>query len=145
MSLSSRFAVAIHALCLLAEIKDRDVPSSTIASSINTNPVVARRILASLKAAGMVQTREGAEGGYRLARLPGEIGLDAIYAAVEPEPLFSSPAAPPNPDCRVGAAITPALATLFDEAEDALARSLAGHSLADFCSGLACSDAACLR
>ena len=138
MSLSSRFAIALHALCVLVAVSDKDVPSGLIASSINTNPVVVRRILASLKRAGLVQTREGAEGGYRLARAPQQIGLDAIYAAVEPEPLFASHAAPPNMGCPVGAGIRPALKALFAETEAVLAQSLAGHSLAEFSARLSC-------
>lgn len=141
MSLSSRFAIAIHALCVLARHRDREVSSSLIASSINTNPVVARRILASLKAAGLVQTREGAEGGYRLTRCPSEVTLDRVFAAVEPDPLFAPHATAPNPECPVGGAIAPALATLFGAAEHALARELSGHTLAEFCSGLACPSA----
>ena len=142
MSLSSRFAIAIHALCVLANLSDRDVPSAMIADSININPVVARRILASLKAAGLVRTREGTDGGYKLARCPGEITLDAIYAAVEPEPLFAFRGAPANPQCPVGAAIAPALAELFQEAEGALAGNLASHTLAEFSSRLICPSAA---
>ena len=136
MSLSSRFAIAIHALCVLVKLADRDVPSSLIATSINTNPVVVRRILASLKAAGIVQTREGAEGGYRLACCPRQLGLDRVFAAVEPGPLFTSHSAPPNPDCPIGARIAPVLAGLFAESQQALARELAAHSLAEFAATL---------
>lgn len=131
MSLSSRFAIALHALSVLAMFSEKEVTSAFIANSINTNPVVARRILASLKAAGLVQTREGAEGGYRLGKPPEAITLDAVYQAVEPGPLFTPHTTEPNQKCPVGHGICSALEGVYAEAEASLNAALAARTLAE--------------
>ena len=53
MSTSSRFAVAVHILTLLASA-DGPVPSSLIAGSVGTNPALIRRLVAQLADAGLV-------------------------------------------------------------------------------------------
>ena len=59
--------------------------SEYIAGSVNTNPVVIRRIVGMLKKGGLVVSTEGAGGGTELARLAGKITLAEVYRAVEPE------------------------------------------------------------
>jgi Rrf2 family transcriptional regulator, cysteine metabolism repressor len=54
------------------------------------------QILLELKARGLVQSVRGKEGGYLLARPPGDITLGDVLRAVE-GPLLE-PAAPPSPD-----------------------------------------------
>lgn len=142
MSLSSRFAIAVHALGVLALSPERDVTSSFVATSLNTNPVVARRILASLKAAGLVRSREGAEGGYRLALSAEAIRLDAVYAAVEPEPLFAGHPAEPSQKCPVGRGIQGVLETIAADAEKALRAELHRRTLADVVAATARSGGA---
>lgn len=67
LSISSRFAVGIHILSLL-EINKGGVSSSEyIANSVNTNPVVIRKIMGMLKNAGLVNVRPGIAGA-ELAR-----------------------------------------------------------------------------
>ncbi|WP_211238583.1 Rrf2 family transcriptional regulator, partial [Actinomadura rifamycini] len=53
MKVSSRTAVAIHALTFLARWEDDGLQSSNkIAESLESNPVLVRRILGSLRAKG---------------------------------------------------------------------------------------------
>jgi len=59
-----RFTVAIHVLCLLAALHPKPVTSEFIAGSVNTNPVVIRRILAALRRAGLVKSQPGVSGGW---------------------------------------------------------------------------------
>ncbi len=131
MTKSSRFVIATHALALLANGGGEPVTSDWIAGSVNTNPVVIRRILAMLAKAGLVTTQEGSKGGTRLARPAGEINLLAVYRAVEVGGLFASHPPPPHPLCPVGCNIQAALAPTLDAAEEAMARRLAKTSLAD--------------
>ena len=66
MRTSCRFAMAVHVLAVLA-YKDGDrVTSSLLAGSVNTNPVVIRRLLLALQRAKLVETRKGAGLGSRL-------------------------------------------------------------------------------
>lgn len=131
MTKSSRFVIATHTLALLAHGDDEAVTSEWIAGSVNTNPVVIRRILAMLAKAGLVTTQEGAKGGARLARPAKEIDLLAVYWAVEEGDLFASHPQPPNPECPVGCNIQAALAPTLEAAEDAMEKSLAKTTVAD--------------
>ncbi len=131
MSTSTRFAVAVHVLALLALDGDKPVTSETIASSVNTNPVVIRRILGMLARAGLVTSQPGSGGGASLARPPEQVALWDVYRVVDGSALFALHRRPPNPHCLCGRNIEPVLGEVFDEAETALARVLAGVSIAD--------------
>ena len=105
--------------------------SEYIAGSVNTNPVVVRRVLGLLAKAGLVATQEGAGGGVRLARSADKISLRAVYAAVETDPLFALHPSDPNPQCPVGSTIQGALEPALAAAEGALLGSLAETTVAD--------------
>lgn len=127
---SGRFAMAAHALAVLAQSRD-GYPSAYLAGSVNTHAVFLRRILGELVAAGLVTAREGRAGGYRLARPPGRITLADVYRAVEHEgPLAPSPA-DPNLRCPVGAGMRQAFARTAGAAEDGLLRALARQTVGD--------------
>jgi len=131
MTKSSRFVIATHTLALLANGDGEPITSELIAGSVNTNPVVIRRILALLSKAGLVTSQEGAKGGTRLAKPAAEISLLAVYRAVEEGNLFASHPQPPNPQCAVGCNIQAALEPTLDAAEEAMAGSLARTTVAD--------------
>jgi len=84
MTTSSRYAVALHVLVALADLGGEGATSELLARSVNTNPVVVRRILGMLVQAGLVAGKGGRGGGYHLAREPKRIPLDAVLRAVEP-------------------------------------------------------------
>ncbi len=132
MPLSTRFAVAIHTAGMLAVLGDSEpVTSEAIAKSVDTNPVVVRRVIAMLARRGLVRVRKGQHGGATLARAPESIGLDEIYRAVEPEPLFSIPVPSPHHSCPVGRCVGAVLAKFFHRAETGMLESLRGMTLAD--------------
>lgn len=124
---SSRFSVAIHILTLLAYVDGGEAPvtSELIAGSVNTNPVVIRRLLALLRRARLVTSRGGPGGGWRLVPPARRITLRDVYRAVEGEALFPLHAAAPNPRCPVGRTIRAALEARYAEARRALERDLA--------------------
>ncbi|MBB6669446.1 Rrf2 family transcriptional regulator [Cohnella nanjingensis] len=78
--LSTRFSVAVHALSLIALYKE-DCTGDFIAGSVNTNPVIIRRIMGMLKKAGLVDVRPGV-GGASLRKDPNQISLLEVYRAV---------------------------------------------------------------
>ena len=131
MTRSSRFVVSTHVLALLAYGGGGPMTSEYIAGSVNTNPVVVRRLLGLLAKAGLVVTQEGAGGGVRLAKAAGDIDLRAVYTAVESDPLFPLHPSDPNPVCPVGGTIQVALEPTLDAAEAALLSSLGRTTLAD--------------
>jgi Rrf2 family protein len=127
MSANSRLTVAIHILSylILAERKRRDpVTSDQIAFSVNTNPVVIRRMLGLLQKSGLVRSRRGANAGWTLARRPDAITLRDVYKAVEEEPLFGLHASTPNQKCPIGRNIQPTLRKVYGELEKQLRQQL---------------------
>jgi DNA-binding IscR family transcriptional regulator len=132
MNISTRFAVAIHILTLIDSNKDGKSTSEWIASSVNTNPVVIRRITGMLNKAGLVDVRPGVAGA-KLARSPEQISLIEIYRAVnavEEGSLFAVHEHP-NPDCPVGKNIAGAIVPVFARAQMAMESVLEGVTLAE--------------
>jgi Rrf2 family protein len=131
MQSSCRFAVAVHVLAVLAYQEGTPLTSRFLACSVNTNPVVIRRLLLALQEAGLVETRKGAGMGSRLARPARQITMAEVYRAVEDTDAFSLPRNAPNQDCPVGHCIQLALEKVFASAQSALERELACTTLAD--------------
>lgn len=129
--ISSRVAVAVHVLAYLAWRSEGPSTSEQIAASVNTNPVVVRRIVGALRNAGMVSVQPGVGGGALLARQPEEITLLDVYRAVEDgNELFSVHAQPPSRECNVGANIVAVLQGVFVRARSAMEEVLAGVTVA---------------
>lgn len=79
--MNSDFCVAVHGLVYLKHKNDM-VPSEALAKNICTNPARVRKVMARLKKAGLVQTKEGKAGGYSLAEQAGDITLYQIAEAL---------------------------------------------------------------
>ncbi|MBI1258468.1 MAG: Rrf2 family transcriptional regulator [Chloroflexi bacterium] len=67
------------------------VPTQQISHDLNVPPSTAGLILRHLSRAGIIETREGANGGIRLALPPEQITVRDIFTAIERErPLFQT-------------------------------------------------------
>lgn len=122
--------MAVHVLTVLAHRQGEGASSMMLAASVNTNPVIIRRLLLALQAAGLVETRKGPGLGSRLGRPPGRINLAEVFRAVECEESFAMPRRSPNEACPVGHCIRAALEEVFLSARAALERDLARTTLA---------------
>lgn len=131
MNISTRFTVALHVLTLLASKRDEMLTSEFIAGSVNTNPVVVRRILGVLRKAGVVRSQPGIGGGWELAVSPGKLTMALIRRAVDDSSLFAMHTQPPNPNCPVGRCIQKALKPVFSRAEKAMEESLERTTVRD--------------
>jgi Rrf2 family protein len=129
MNLSARYTVALHVLTLLASCPGQALTSEFIAGSVNTNPVVVRRIMGKLRNAGLVQSQPGSGGGWKLASDPAALTLADVRRAVQEGSPFSMHPQMPNPACPVGRSIQQALLPLFQQAERALEDDLAQTTL----------------
>src|SRR3954452_3597453 len=124
MRTSCRFAMAVHVLSVLAYKDGQRVTSSLLASSINTNPVVVRRLLLALQRAGLVETRKGVGSGSRLNCRPQQISLADVYKAVEAGQGFVLPPKKPNAQCPIGSCIQATLSSVFSSVEQAVLKDL---------------------
>lgn len=80
--MNSDFNIAVHALVYLSH-KGQLLSSETLAENICTNPARVRKVLAKLKRADLVLTREGrANGGCAIAKDPEEITLRQVSEAL---------------------------------------------------------------
>ena len=132
MQISSRFTAALHILICADVFREERVTSDFLAASVNTNPVVVRRLLAQLKAAGLIRVARGT-GGLRLAKALDEITLLDVYRAVDPveeDSLFRFHESP-NPACPVGRNIHGLLDGRLRAAQEAMERELRAHDLAE--------------
>ncbi len=133
--------MAVHVLAVLAYKEGDRVTSTFLAGSVNTNPVIVRRLLLSLQKAKLVETCKGAGAGSRLSRSPRRINLAEVYRSVEDAESFATPARKPSAACPVGHCILEALARLFASAQAAMERDLAKTTLADVIDAVKASGA----
>ncbi|MGH7971224.1 MAG: Rrf2 family transcriptional regulator, partial [Limisphaerales bacterium] len=94
--------MAVHVMAVMAYKQDGCVSSAVLASSVNTNPVIVRRLLLKLQGAGLVETLKGPGLGSRLSRGADRINLGEVYRAVELEEPFGFPPNRPNHACPIG-------------------------------------------
>ena len=126
---NQQFAFAVHILAVLA-YSDGIVDSRTVAASVNTNPVVIRRLLLALRHAGLIQTSGGKHGGAKLAKSPTRISLLDIYDAVAPRPVIAVSKRMAYRKCPVSCSMKVVMGEISTGAERAVRKQLRGENLA---------------
>lgn len=133
MQISSRFTIAVHIFALIEAFgRHKKLTSDFIAGSVNVNPVVIRRTMSQLKAAGLITVARGT-GGITVARPLDRITLLDVFRAVdcvESAGLFHFHENP-NALCPVGRNIHRILDGRLSAAQQALEAELARTTLAD--------------
>jgi Rrf2 family protein len=137
VSSSSRFTVATHVLLALSLHPGERLSSVFLAATVNTNPVVIRRLLSTLQRAGLVATTSGKTGGTTLARRPSAITLRDVYEAVSAGEIFALGPRPPNLECPLSCSMKRVMLPVFASAEAALAERLEGTTLAQLAAQVA--------
>lgn len=134
MQISSRFTIALHILTCIEEFKnDYKITSDFLASSINVNPVVIRRILQKLKSAGIITVARGNVGNMEINRDLKDITFYYVYKAVDcvdDEGLFHFHENP-NPLCPVGRNIHNVLDNRLNAVQKAMENEMKKSTLAD--------------
>ncbi len=112
------------------------VPTKQLSESLNMARPTAVKILSSLTGAGIIETREGAKGGVRLAVAPADVTILDVFEAIESgKPLFRH-------DYRLrvtGEKPTRAqqeVMTILNAAEAAMKTQLGGETIADLLNAL---------
>ena len=138
MQISSRFTIGLHILTAIDIFhNDYKVTSEFLAGSIQTNPVVVRRILGQLKKAGLIESSQGV-AGITIPKPLDQITFYDVYTAVEPVEegdLFRFHDSP-NPDCPVGRNIHRLLDGKLREIQNAMEEKMRRYTLADLHDGL---------
>jgi len=134
MAANSRFAVAVHVLLSMAYRDGESTTSAYLAKSVNTNPVVVRRILAALAKSGIIVARVGKSGGSKLAKSPEKINLYDVYRVMETDGPFALNANPENKACPVSRQVKKIMSGVFESAEKALENNLRATRLSDLLS-----------
>ncbi|CAM3187669.1 Rrf2 family transcriptional regulator [Lactiplantibacillus plajomi] len=130
MRVSTRFSDAIHLLAYLKIYANTKLTSDAIAASIETSPVVVRRLMGKLRQAGLITTTAGT-ANPELAKPLGEISLLRVFYAVEGDkPLFAVDPKT-NPACIVGGNIQTVLKQYYQDAQTAAEARLARTTLQD--------------
>lgn len=137
MQISSRFTVALHIFTCVEVFKDEyKVTSDFLAGSINTNPVIIRKILTQLKNAGLIEVARGT-GGITITKPLKEITFYDVYEAIEPlenGDLFRFHENP-NPECPVGRNIHRLLDQKLQAIQGAMEDEMKRYTVEDLRSG----------
>lgn len=138
MQISSRFTIAIHMFaCMETFGKDYKITSDFLASSINVNPVIIRKLLSQLKNAGLIEVARGT-GGATPAKPIEDITFYDVYLAVdllEEGQLFHFHEKP-NPNCPVGKNIHNVLDDKLMHIQEAMESEMKKYSIADIVDGI---------
>ena len=128
---NQQFATAVHILTALACNKKELMNSDSLATSVNTNPVVIRRLLSQLTKAKLVATARGKAGGVRLAKEPVQISLKDIYLALSPTESIAPRTKSPHKECAVSCAMHSIMTTVADGTQKAMLKYLETQRLSD--------------
>lgn len=131
--IKTKFSIALHIMTLLAMYKEDWLNSTLIAGSLNINPVLVRKEIGALKASGLIESREGKNGGIHLLKDAKSISLAQIFQIVKGSDHVLSPLKnTPNPKCRVGRQINIKMDTVLDTIDSAISQELGKQSLEEF-------------
>lgn len=133
--MSTKLSVAVHILSLL-DIEEAQSPSSTeIAKSVNTNPVVIRRIMSQLKKAGLIESQPGKKTN-KLTKNSSDISLLDVYSAVEGDELPFGIHENTEIKCLVGSQIQQVLEDKYLTIQEQLENSLKDITLSEIVSDI---------
>jgi Rrf2 family protein len=127
---NQQFTFAVHIVTALAFSPEEVIGSQTLAASVNTNPVVVRRLLLTLRRARLIETFTGRHGGARLRKKPNRISLVEIYDAVESRPLIPINERKALKRCHVSCNMKSIMSCVAESTEQAVRKHLQGITLA---------------
>lgn len=119
MPSDNRLSRMLHVLIHMDQIA-APVTSETISQMLATNPVVVRRTMGGLRAAGYLTSVKGHGGGWTLAKPLDEVTLRDIHQALGNPKLLAIGLADDNPACLIERAVNNALKEVMLESEQRL-------------------------
>lgn len=126
---NQQFTFAVHIMTALAFSPEQVIGSQTLAASINTNPVVVRRLLLALRRARLIETFAGKHGGARLRKRPNQVSLVEIYDAVECRPVIIVNERKASKRCHVSCNMKSIMSCVAEGTEQAVRKHLRAITL----------------
>jgi len=123
------FGIALQALIVLSDYEGL-CPSGKIAEKLESQSAYLRKVLTHLVKAGMIQAKEGREGGYSLVKNPRDITLAEVYDVMKTESFTKDYLYDESKEC-LAPATSNALIELRDEMENWIVEGLKQKTLAD--------------
>ncbi|WP_137601786.1 Rrf2 family transcriptional regulator [Paucilactobacillus nenjiangensis] len=123
MRLSTKFSDALHLLVFINVFSDIKITSDLIAISIKTSPVVVRRLIGSLRDAGIIINDPNNHQPI-FAKEPSEITMFDVYLATEGHTALFEIDHDTNAECTVGGNIQEVLNGFYTNAEAAAYKEL---------------------
>ncbi|KRC12033.1 transcriptional regulator [Hydrogenophaga sp. Root209] len=129
MKKSSQLSDVLHVLLHMAE-HDGPATSEMLATAMQTNPVVLRRLMSGLRQAGFVASAKGHGGGWVLSCELDRITLRDVHEALGAPALVSLGFREDRPTCLVAQAVQESLSGAVLAAEAVLLKRLGAVTLA---------------
>ena len=112
--MTSEFTIAVHALVFLSH-KGTYYSSEGLADNVCGNAARIRKVMAKLKKADLIKTKEGADGGYFFHREAREVDLQMIADALDtPFVAASWKSGDPDRDCLVSSGMAGVMTEIYD-------------------------------
>lgn len=123
--------VAVHALVYLYH-KNMILASDALAENVCTNPARIRKIMAKLKKAGLVDTKEGINGGYFLICEVSNVTLKDVCVALEADVIKAGwSSGDPEMECLVASGMARVMGNVYSELNEQCLTTLATITIKD--------------
>ncbi|XID95561.1 RrF2 family transcriptional regulator [Paenibacillaceae bacterium WGS1546] len=122
---------ALQSLVFMSGQQKEHCASNEIAEHVCSEATLTRRVLSRLVKAGIVEAREGRDGGYALSRKPEDITFADVYRAIQMvEPLYAG-LLDTTTSGPFAAETREMFAEVINESERQLVQVLERHTIAD--------------
>ena len=129
--MTCEFAIAVHALVFL-EHKGIVISSEELAKNVCTNPARIRKVMAKLKRADLIRTKEGTEGGYLFFREAEEVTLAMVAEALQISFVSTSwRSGSPEKKCCVASGMADVMAGIYGDLNACCKDLLKQRTIAD--------------
>lgn len=135
MKYSHKLSDAVHILAFVDIFQDGDLSSKMIASSVESNPSLIRRLMSLLKKAGLLSTQPGTVAP-KLSRPASDISLLDIYQALDEERNLLHIDPKTNPNCLVGGNIQETLDEAYARVQNSAEKEMSQITLQSIIDGI---------
>lgn len=130
--MTSEFTIAVHALVYLNH-KQTTLGSEALAKNVCTNPARIRKVMAKLKKEGLVETKEGANGGYHRIEDAASINLCQICEAIGEDLISASwRSGASDMECLIASGMADLMDQVYADLNEMCKRKLKSVTIQDF-------------